>query len=351
MAVTYNAQLTITKAAKLLPQTMAIEPIKTALQNANALFRCWQPPLVSFCPTMGSAISRDSSFTVGIVPSQDGLRYRVCHLVLPAYTGNLTFTTESGRGDPTAWTNLWGPAVRPVVAGTWLAYDHTVTIANTEDRLRFSYTAPGGVFLVSHVLVYPDPDVTLPPLVAPYAQQLSGFWPADDGLLSVAGAPIHTELLDRCLRNSVAVLRDRWQVVGSFVQDDGQYGGVRHTAPFGTVPAGQWALIGKCKALLPYQSSMPIGGVDMRPQLKVMAKGWTGGGGTLTDRIRVLARGPTGKDSQTTLACDASMQSSTIYAELDGSPDAGVELEFYVKADAGQTVNVSSAVVLWRPGD
>ena len=351
MAVTYGTQLTITKVAKLLAPAMTVEPLKTALQNSNALYRCWQPPLVSFCPTMGAAIARDSSFTVGIVPSADGLRYRVRHLVLPGYTGNLTIKVESGRGDPTAWTTVFGPSVRAVVNGTWFDFTHEVTIASTEDRLRFSYLAPGGVFLVSHVLVYPYPDPALPPLVAPYAQQPSGFWPADDGLLSVAGAPVHTEMLDRCLRNSVAVLRDRWHVVGSFVQDDGTYGGVKHQAPFGTVPAGTWALVGKCKALLPNQNGTPIGGDDGRPVLKVMAKGWTGGGGVVADRIRVIARGPTGKDSQVTLACDASMHTSTITAEVDGTPDAGVELEFYVRADAGQTVNLSSAVVLWRPGD
>lgn len=348
--MTYGTQLVITKMAKFMAVQMAQEPLKTALENSNALYRAHKPPLVAFAPIVASTHARDVSFTVGCVPSVDGLRYQVLHLVLPAYTGNLTFKVESGRGDPTAWTLLAGPTVQPTVVGTWIAYQHTVTIANTEDRLRFSYTAPGGVFLVSQVLVWPDPDPALAPLVAPYSQRPSGFWPADDSLLGVAGAPVHTEMLDRCLRNSVAVLRDRWQAVASFVQDDGQYGGVRHQAPFGTVPAGQWALVGKCRAVLPYQLSAAMGGNDMRPVLKVMAKGWVSAGAT-ADRIRVIARGPAGKEDQVLLACDATMQVSTVKAELDGSADAGVDFEFYVRANAGQQVNLSSAVVLWRPGD
>jgi len=328
-------------------------PLAGALLNANAIYRAHRPALVSFLPMMAPGHARDVSFTVGIVPSADGLRYRVIHVVLPAYNGNLTIGVESGLGDgPTVWTQIYGPAVEVVAAGTWLTLAHNVTIAAGEDRLRFSYLAPGGAFLVSHVLVYPDPDPALPPIVAPHAQQSSGFWPADDALLSaVANGPIHTEMLDRCWRNAIAVLRDRWQVVGSLVQDDGQYGGARHVAPFPTVGVGAWALVGKARALLPFQKGDPVAGVDYRPALRVCVLADVSAGAT-NARVRVVARGAGGKESEVQLgATGAMVVSSTLRAEVDGSADAGVDLEWYVRADVGQTVSLRSAVVLWRPGD
>ena len=348
MAVTYGTQLTILPSADLMLPTMAAQPLQTAIENANALYRCHQPPLVSVAPMMDPAHARAISFTVGIVPSQDGLRYRVQHLILPAYNGNLTVQVETGRGDPTAWTVVYGPAAAAMVNGVWSTVTHYIVVASNEDRLRFSYTAPGGVFLVSHVLVWPDPDPAAPPLVAPYTRQPSGFWPGDDALIGLAGGPIHTEALDRCMRNSVAVLRDRWQAVASIVQDDGQFGASRHVAPFGTVQTGAWALIGKCRALLPYQNGAAIGGVDLRPTLQVMAQGRVSAG-TTADRMRVVVRGKT-KDDTLLLAADGTMRTGSVVAEVDGSADAGVDVEFYARAAVGQTVSVGSIALLWRPG-
>lgn len=352
MAVVYGSALVVQKAAAFMAPAMS-GPLLAALHNANSSYLVHKPALLSFAPFMAPGHARDVSFTAGCVPSVDGLRYRVIHCILPAYNGNLTVQVESGRGDPTAWTVVYGPAVQPCVAGAWIVLAHYCTVAAIEDRMRFSYTAPGGVFLVSHVLVYPDPDPALPPIVGPFVQQPSGFWPADDSLLTaVAGGPVHTEMLDRCWRNPVAVLRDRWQCVGSLVQDDGQFGGVQHAAPFGTVGAGQWALVGKARALLPYQQGAPVAGVDNRPRLRCAIKADVTAG-TTSGRVRIVAKGAEGKQSEATFAANGTMQvsTSTLRAEVDGSADAGVDLEWYVRADAGQTVSLRSALVHWRPGD
>lgn len=346
----YGTALVVQKAAAFMAPSMS-GPLLQALYNANSAYRVHRPALLSFCPMLDPAHARAVSFVAGCVPSADTLRYRVIHLILPAYTGVITVQVESGNGDPTAWTVVAGPAVQACVAGAWLQVAQFCTLATGEDRLRFSYLAPGGAFLVSHVLVYPDPDPVLPPIVAPWAQQPSGFWPADDALL-VAGGPVHTEMLDRCWRNSVAVLRDRWQCLGSFVQDDGQFGAARHVAPFGTVGAGEWALVGRARALLPYQQGAPLGGVDNRPRLRcaVLADVTAG---TTASRVRILAKGAGGKQSEATFAANGAMQVSTtvLRAEVDGSADAGVDLEWYVRAAAGQQVSLRSALVHWRPGD
>ena len=355
MGVTYNTALTIKKMAQLLAPGIAAEPLATALANANSLYRLHQPALVSFCPVHTPTLGRDCSFTVGCKPSVDAIRYKFAHQVLPRWTGNITVRVDSGRGDgPTTWMTIYGPTAVAVTTDTWLDHRHHGVIGADEDRLRVIYTGVGGNVLISHVLAYPDPDPAAVPIVAPYGQQPSGFWPADDALLATTG-PVHTELLDRCLRNSVAVLRDRYQALGSFVQEDALSGNaLRWIAPFGTEAVGSWALMGKARGVLPYQSGEPMGGNDLRPQLRVDVLAEVTAG-TTVDRVRVVARGIgqlAGKQAEVLCNATGAMVVNTtgLRAELDGTAGAGVDLEFYVRAEAGQQVKLHSAMVSWRPG-
>jgi hypothetical protein len=67
--------------------------------------------------------------------------------------------------------------------------------------------------------------------------------------------------------------------------------------------------------------------------------------------VKVVARGAGGKESQVQLDATDTMQVSTdLLAEVDGAPGAGVDLEFYVRAAAGQQVKVYSVMVSWQPG-
>ena len=355
MAVTFNTALTIKKMAQLLAPNMAAQPLATAMVNGNSLYRAHQPALVSFAPMHTPALGLDCSFTVGCKPSVDGLRYAFAHQILPRWTGALTVQVDSGRGDgPTVWTTIYGPTAVACTNGVWLDHRHHGVIGALEDRLRVIYTGVLGDLLVSHVLAYPDPDPAAVPIAAPYGQQASGFWPADDALLAATG-PVHTEMLDRCLRNSVAVLRDRYQALGSCVQEDGALNAPRWVGPFGTEAVGDWALVGKARAMLPYQSGEPLGGYDLRPQLRVDCLA-TVTAGTTADRVKVVARGvgPTlaGKQSQITLNATGAMVVDTtgLRAELDGSAGAAVDLEFYVRAAVGRQVSLHSCMVSWRPG-
>lgn len=347
--MTFNTSLAIAKLAALLAPPMAAAPVQVALENSNSLYLVHQPPLLSFCPMHTPAAARDCSFTVGCRPSVDGLRYQFAHQVLPGWNGNITIQVDSGRGDPTAWTTIYGPAAVAVVNGVWLDHRHAGVVAATEDRIRVIYTGVGGQVLISHVLAYPDPDPAAVPVAAPHGQQVSGFWPADTALLA-SGGPVHTEMLDRCYRNAVAVLTDRYQAVASLVQEDGVFGAPRWVAPFPTVAVGDWALIGKVKGLLPYQQGGSLGGVDLRPRLRVdcLAKVTAG---TTSQRVKVVARGANGKQSQVLLNATDTMQVSTsLVAELAGGPDAAVDLEIYARAAAGQQVRVYSVAVSWQPG-
>ena len=345
----FNSSIAIVPLEQLLAPAMAAEPVTTALDNSNGLYRVHRPALVSFCPMHTPALARDCSFTVGCRPSADGLRYQFAHQVLPGWTGNVTIQVDSGRGDPTAWTTIYGPTVVAVVNGAWLDHRHSGVVAATEDRLRVIYTGVVGNVLVSHVLAYPDPDPAVVPIAAPYGQQPSGFWPADTGLLS-GGGPVHTEMLDRCYRNAVAVLTDRYQAVGSLVQEDHLLNAPRWIAPFATVAVGDWALIGKTRGLLPYQQGAPVGGIDLRPRLRVDCLAAVTAG-TTSQRVKVVARGAGGKEGQVLLdATNAMVVDTDLVAEVDGGPDAGVDLEFYVRAAAGQQVKVYSVMVSWEPG-
>lgn len=346
--MTYNTAMTIKQMAQLLAPSMLTEPLATMLANSNSLYRVHQPPLVSFCPMVAPDVS-PTGFVVGCRPSLDGIRYKFRHQILPNVNGFVTIEVESGHGDgPTTWTSIYGPTAVATTAGTWLDHGHYGVIAAGEDRLRFSYTAPSGIYFVSHVLAQPDPDPAVVPLVAPWGQQASDFWPADDALLLLAGGPVHTEMLNRCLRNSVAVLRDRYHALGSVVQQDSRYAPPRFVAPFGTEAVGAWALVGKGRAFLPYQSGAP----DLRPTLRVDCLAAVTAGAT-GNRVQVIARGANGKESVVQLDATGVMVVNTtnLRAELDGTANAGIDLEFYVRAEAGQQVELNSCAVSWCPGD
>lgn len=347
MAVVYNTSLTIKQMAQLLAPSMLAEPLATMLANANSLYRVHQPALVSFCPMTTADVS-PTGFVIGCVPSVDGIRYKFRHQILPNTNGFLTIEIESGHGDgPTTWTTICAPTAVTTVAATWLDHEHYGVIAAGEDRLRFTYSASSGVYFVSHVLAQPDPDPAEVPLVAPWGQQPSGFWPADDGLLLLTGGPVHTEMLDRCLRNSVAVLRDRYQALGAVVQQDDRYAPPRWAAPFGTEAVGAWALVGKARAFMPYQSGEP----DVRPVLRVDCLASVTAG-TTANRVQVIARGTKGKESAVQLdATGAMVVNTALRAELDGTANAAIDLEFYVRAATGQQVKLNSCAVSWRPGD
>lgn len=351
MAVSYSPTLTVIPTQELLSPAMGAAPLATMLENGNSAYALHTPPLVSFAPIVLAGVSRSRRFVVSAPPSADGLQYAFEHEILPAFNGNLDVKVESGTSGG-AWTTIYGPTnVAGLVSGTWTRHQHNAVIAATEDRLRFTYSGGTGAYLVGHVLGYPDPDQTIPPFVAPYARLASGFWPADDGLLGAAGRPVHAEMLDRCWRNPYSVLRDRWQAVGSLVQDDGYFANPMYRGPFPTVAVGQWAQVGRGRPLLPYQLTPKVASAGfLRVELRaaVLASKTAG---SATGRVRLIATSDSGFQSEATFDANGVLNTGTLDVELAGGPDAGFDLQWFVKGDSGQSVDLHSAVLHWRPGD
>lgn len=345
MAVVIGTDLTVSTEQELLTPAMGAEPLETALHNANACYRVHRPPLVSVFPIVKRSQNRVVSFTVPVVPSVDGIRYACTHWLRGLFAASVPVTVESGIGEPPTWTGVYSGSVT-LASGVYNSCDHHIILPAPGgcDRLRFTYTPPTGPFLVSHILVYPDPDPASAP-IATAARMASGFWPADDALLGVIHGPVHTEMLDRCWRNSIAVLRDRWQMVASWVQADSHYGGEAYSTPFANAtPGDQWTLVGTARAVLPYQK----GSISLRAA--VLAEVDTG---STSKRVRIVAKPLKFTTTPPHLDLDATghVETGHLSALFDGTVDAGVDVEVYVRNITTQVLKLRAAVLHWCPGD
>jgi hypothetical protein len=220
----------------------------------------------------------------------------------------------------------------------WETNSQTGIIPADARLLRVEMTGIGGNIYPSGFTAHPSPDSAAVPFVAPYGETPSGFRVFDDGLLTLAGAPINTECLDRTLHNTRAVVRDRQQAVFSFVQDDGTAQNPRFSAPpASTISTGLSALLGCVQCFIPHNGETWI---DVRSLGTVSAY-------SSTDRIRVTSSHAAGAYDDTTLL-DASTTFDTARLRVVG-PNPIIEV--YGIATTGNTVSPFAVVGLWRPGD
>ena len=237
MAVTPPAALVITPASSLILPPVDADPLDDALLNTNWLYLQHKPALVSVCPITVSGRGTNV-FWIPIVPSADALQYAFLHRFLPGAAwpggGTVTIQVEWAATLAGAWTSIYGPtATAAMVASTWVGTLHVATIPAAARILRVTYSVWAADGRVSHILAWPSADSAAVPFVAPWGQTASGFRVYDDALLyagGAAGQPVNTEMLDRCRRNSAKVLRDRWQMAFSLVQDD-TTSAVKYIAP------------------------------------------------------------------------------------------------------------------------
>jgi hypothetical protein len=336
MAITIPAKLVIAAKNDLLTPPIDIDPIGAALENLNFLYAHHAPALVSVMPILVSGLNRDTSFTFGVMPSQDGLRYAFEHRLYPAATGNTSVRVEQWTG--AAWSDVYAATAHATVAATWKVISHTGTISRLADRLRVTYSASTGAYVPSHILAYPSPDTSLAPFAATWAVT-SGFKSYADGLLDAGttGQPLTTEHLDRCASGSIIVLRDRYHNLMSCVQEDGGLGVPRVVAPSACSGNTGWVTVGRARGQWPGQKGAVL-------QVRAMA---THSAGSLASAIRVgLVGGPS-----VLLTADGTLQSNTL--TVTGTGELGQMLEWMVevKSVAGQTTKLNSAMVFWRPGD
>jgi hypothetical protein len=204
---------------------MGLAPLEAALHNVNWLWLNHKPALVSLCPTEPSGMTRNVVIVVPIIPSADGIRYDFRTTVVTSGAATLTvvgdyctaYTGLAASGTPTVWTNIFTQATAFVGAGRNTQDKTGQTIPATAIALRWTLSISAGTYETHHLLVTPGETAVGAGVKA------SGFVPWDSALFgTVAGAPVHTELLNRCRMSALSLMIDRKQAAFSFGQDEVQ---------------------------------------------------------------------------------------------------------------------------------
>lgn len=334
--ITTPAAIQIVKASELYVPPMAAQPLKKALENLNYLYKWHRPPLVDLCPTRNQAGDRGFAAHIPILPSADGLRYTFETRIYPAATSTCTVavnycTTYAGGG--TAWTNLATTAGIATTANTPLLHtDASLTIPANAVALRLNVTAAGADHLrVDHWLVYPTPVAPVAGIAAG-----SGFTPFDDGILAAAGAPIHTELLNRCKLSTVAVTRDRWQMAMSFAQQ------AESAVAYACASSTTFTALPPVRVYLPAATNGHL-------YFRVLA---TVSAGATTNLVRVRQIGVAG-GLDATFNADGTLDANgfDVFVQRPGEFGAYVDLEVAVKNTVGNSTSLRTVVGFWRPND
>tara|TARA_R110000868_G_scaffold94111_4_gene259955 strand:+ start:1474 stop:2514 length:1041 start_codon:yes stop_codon:yes gene_type:complete len=338
------AALVVTKKSAFMVPAMAANPLGVALENTNHLYRHFCPPLVDALPMLASGLSRATSWTFGVMPSADGLRYEFQHRFLPSFASATPLAvqvwTNTGTDPAVGWASIYGPTTTAAsVSGVPQTHTHTAVVGASARMMRVQYTAPAGVYQPWHILVRPDANPAAVPFVAPFGITSSGFRVWDSALLSATGGPVNTEMVDRCRRNSIAVLTDRRQNVMALLQEDGVSGTAKHVAPSTSLAATDWVLVGKARAFIPWQSGYTL-------QLRVLAS--VSGGATTANRVQVSVSGGA---SAPLFAASGQLISGTL--TLQGDSQAGNSEDFEIRVrrgDAATTTRLHSVMAFWQPG-
>lgn len=336
MAIATPAVATVTKEPSLLLPAMDSAQLHVALNNGNYLYLHHIPPLVSFTP-LGLAGGRENAFVVPIVPSADALPYDFYYRILPAFNGTTTIRVEEATSMAGPFNTIYGPtATGAMVNGTWYLRQHTTTIPAGSRVLRFTFSAWGGTGKIGHILAHPAAAAAAVPFVAPYGETASGFRVYEDSLLyaaAAAGQPVNTEFLDRCRRNAVKVLRDRYQCAFSMVQEDG-VGAHTVLYPAPATAGGAPMAIGHARFVVP---GLRGGGSGT---LTVLAIGTVSAGAT-ANLIIVKVGTQTLK-----LAASGAVVSGTM--TITGATN---EVRVFANVDGANTTYLHACIGLWLPGD
>ena len=343
-----GADLVITPAEEFGLAAMALEPLQTALENVNWLYMYHRPQLVSVCPTEPAAMGRNAVVVVPIQPSADGLRYDFHTEVVGSNNTNVTVVVEyctsytglPTSGSPTTWTNIFTQATG-ITAATRAAQLKTgQTVPATAVALRWTVSVAAGTFELHHLLAVPAPTSVA------NAIQASGFVPYDDGLLTVADAPVHTEFLNRCALSTAAILRDRRHMALSLCQDEAQ-------ANVDTVVTGQTSYLTwpRVRAWFPAQS-----GPTVSLTVSALATMSAGSGSKLIRVAQVpdaqgAAIGPC-KAVELDATSAGNIKTATLQLQLQGDGLMRyADLQVAIRTTVAHTTYLHSLVASWRPGD
>ena len=332
MAVVYPAAYVITKTAALVLPPMASDPLSTAMLNSNAAFRIHKPNLQTTVYTCDPGITRAASYRLPVEPSADGISYDFRHVVITGTGTTAVTVTVEEQSAGGGWGVIYGPTAHAAGASTTVEITHAAAITAGMDELRVTYDR--GADPATYISV-----TVLPGAGSPTVIQASGFWPYDDGLLTAAGAPVNTEMVNRPLRNARAVVNDRSQCVLSFAQEDnGAPANVRYDMTAGNAPADQPQLFGVVNACTPFWPRF----VDIA--VSVIA---TVDGGATADLIRV--RTASG-ESQTFDATGAVVRKTLkCFVNKPGTAQAYVSFIIEGSATSGRKTYLHAVAGIWSP--
>lgn len=307
------------------------EPMRTLIRNNNWLFAQHQPPLINACPYVDESAAQ--TFTFPVVPSADGMQYEVRVGVFSTTGGNVVLdvgrdnTASPQPGTDANWTQLTGGG-QTLAAGvatvTWLT-PFFVTVPATATMVRFKMTSSGGVTFQTHsISARPRARTEIDPTIS-YASG-SGWVHGALGQLVQEGGAIHPEILNRLFRNPARVLRDRRQIVWSYIQSSVTTKATIATAITSQLAYGPASLRGQAGATL---------------TVRLLIKDGTAGG-----KVRVGELG--GTSVEFTLAGGGTFLLMTATLRIVSD-----EPVFYLNATGtgASTLTPVSCLIDWRPGD
>lgn len=341
MTITTPNSIQVTDDGDLIVPAMSSEPLQTALENLNFLWKWHRPPLIDLCPTLDSTVGAGRwTVIVPIIPSADGIRYAFQARLMPSATSTLTITVDyTTTASMSSWTNIYSSTPATTAATLLTQTDFDMVIPASAVALRLDYQLATGTLYLHHVVVVPGAGDASSGITN------SGFVPFDDGLLSSTGAPIHTELLDRMKLSTLSILRDRRQNAFSFAQkSSGTPVVVATNTGFGGLPV--------VRAWFPFQG--PTVQVEWRVLADVSA-------GADTDLVQIKqvghakgeirtfdASGSIESGSQVVAGGGTSTNPMTLHLQGSGAMRYA-DLELSAKATSGNSTYVRAAMAWWRP--
>lgn len=344
--VTPGASMVITPAEDLIFQQMEAEPLKTALTNVNWLYLNHQPRLVGVAPSQPSALARNAVVVAPITPSAEaGMRYDFRTTAITSANTNLTVTVEyctaytglPTSGTPTAWTNIFTQVTATTAAAVTTQHKATQAIPSTAVALRWTVAAAAGTFELHHLHAAPVPSAVASGV------QASGFAAYDDGLFdTVSGAPVHTELLNRCKRSTLAIMRDRRIMVASVAGDEAQA-----NCRVSETDKTAFAAFATLRLVFPWQSDTVA--VSVQCLATVSA-----GSGTGLVKVSQVASDGVADPAEVVLDASAAgaIDSDTLSLTLQGDgPYRWADVAISMKTTAGNTTYLHSLAMIYRPGD
>ena len=199
------ASITVSKPSEFILPPFAKDPIKTALTNVNAVYLYHAPAMIQGLPADDySSGTAGATYLLPVMPSADGLPYTFAFSCTASTTVTRTYYTSPDAALSGATYTQIGTATGSTGSdGVVEDGGYTIPAATRHVKIVVSSASP---IYPQALCIYPTPSATVP------ATTSAGFVAYDDGLLdAAAGAPIHSEFLDRCRKSSLAVFHDRKQ--------------------------------------------------------------------------------------------------------------------------------------------